>query len=55
VNLLSERLDPNLASDFGEEWKAFNEAQGEWGIDSSSASQLDVSENVGSDTRWEER
>jgi hypothetical protein len=53
VNVLTERLDPNLASDFGEEWKAFNKAQGDWGVHSSSASQLDVSENVGSDTRRE--
>ena len=26
VDLLTERLDPNLASDFEEEWRAFNEA-----------------------------
>ena len=31
VDLLTERLDPNLASDFEEEWKSFNEAQGDQG------------------------
>jgi hypothetical protein len=51
VDLLTERLDPNLASDFEEEWKAFNEAKREQVVDSASASRLDVGENVDSNTR----
>ena len=51
VDLLTERLDPNLASDFEEEWKAFNEAKREQVVGSASASRLDVGENVDSNTR----
>jgi hypothetical protein len=38
VDLLTERLDPNLASDFEEEWRGFGGAQGDQVVHSSGAS-----------------
>jgi hypothetical protein len=38
LDLLTERLDPNLASDFEQEWRAFSEAQGDQMVHSSGVS-----------------
>lgn len=38
VNLLTERLDPNLASDFEHEWRTFSDAQVGYLVHSSGAS-----------------